>query len=95
MPLVDPIPSGAKIQGTGLDNDGGQGPQGVTPDYYEMKDAGFYGSYYEISSGTFTMSYQMRMNNPGTFKMPTTRIEATTAPDNFAEVPNTDITVVP
>ena len=37
----------------------------------------------------------MRLNNPGEFQMPETRVEALYAPEMFAELPNEKVVVVP
>ena len=39
------------------------------------------------------MSYTMRLNNPGEFHLPSTRVEAMYAPEMFGEAPNAKITV--
>jgi hypothetical protein len=95
--LMDPIPAGAKIQGTGLDNDASQGPTTgayMYPDDESLANDGYHASYGAIPAQEFTVVYRMRLNNAGTFKIPTTRVEAIYAPENFAELPNSDITVV-
>ena len=95
--LVDSIPAGAKIQGTGLDNDSSSGPSSsnIYPDDQTLANDGYHASYSELPAKAFTVSYAMRLNNAGTFKVPATRIEAIYAPENFAELPNADITVAP
>jgi len=37
----------------------------------------------------------VRLNNPGTFQLPPTRVEAMYAPEMFGEIPNADVTVEP
>ena len=94
--LLDPIPAGAKIEGSGLDTDAGQGPSGTLyPDHQELANEGYRASYSILPAREVTVVYQMRLNNAGTFKVPATRIEAIYAPENFAEAPNADITVQP
>jgi alpha-2-macroglobulin len=102
MPMVsimDPIPAGAKILGTGLDNDREQGAviqQGWAWPDYEAKTYDAYNlSFYEIPAGGVTVAYKVQLNNAGTFKLPATRVEAIYAPENFAEVPNAPVSIQP
>ena len=101
MPFVsvmDPIPAGAKILGSGLDNDPNQGPitRGFDwPDYQEITYDSYRASYSSISPAGLKLVYKVQLNNAGTFKLPATRVEAVYAPENFAEVPNADWTVKP
>jgi len=37
----------------------------------------------------------VRLNNPGTFNLPATRVEAMYAPEMFGEIPNVAWNVVP
>jgi hypothetical protein len=79
-----------------LDNDASSGPQGdLYPDYEELANDGYHASYDYVPAAGVQVIYKMRLNNAGTFKLPTTRIEAVYAPENFAEAPNADITVRP
>ena len=56
-----------------------------------------------ISSRTLTTSprgrhvveYTVRLNNPGRFVLPPSRVEAMYAPESFAESPNPGIEVAP
>lgn len=96
--IMDPIPAGAKIQGTGLDNDANNGPETSGwnwPDFQELGYDSYRASYSSISPGGVKVVYKLRLNNAGTFKLPPTRVEAVYMPENFAEVPNMDWTVQP
>ncbi len=97
--LIDPIPAGCKIVGSGLDNDPGRGgpiSRGwIWPDSQELAADAYRASYGSVPAQEFQVIYKMRVNNAGTFKMPPTRIEALYMPENFAEVPNELFKVVP
>lgn len=92
----DPIPAGAKIEGSGLDNDTGTTPGSqLYPDYQALGNDGYHASFGVVPADSFKIVYRMRLNNSGTFKVPPTRVEALYAPENFAEMPNGDVTVSP
>ncbi len=96
--LMDPIPAGAKILGSGLDNDANRGPQTggwMWPDYQELSYEAYRASYSWVPGTGFEVVYRVQVNNAGTFKLPATRVEAIYMPENFAEVPNADWTVIP
>lgn len=102
MPMVaiyDPIPAGAKILGTGLDNDQNQGTvitNGFAwPDYEQKTYDAYNVSFYMIPPEGVTLAYKVQLNNAGKFKLPATRVEAIYAPENFAEVPNKSVEIQP
>ncbi len=41
------------------------------------------------------MEYTLRLNNPGRFEMPETRVEAMYSPEMFGELPNSPVEVKP
>jgi alpha-2-macroglobulin len=95
----DPVPAGATILGTGL---GGQSQllardehrEGwVWPAFEERRFDGFRAYYRFVPKGVWTVEYTVRLNNPGTFLQPSTRIEAMYAPEMFGELPNATVTV--
>lgn len=95
--IMDPIPAGAKILGSGLDNDSNGGPQNSGwhwPEYQELAYDAYRASYTTISPEGMTVKYKVQLNNVGEFKLPATRVEAVYAPENFAEVPNASVKVV-
>lgn len=54
----------------------------------------FYRAYYRfLPKGQHTITYNVRINNPGEFQLPPTRIEAMYAPDVYGEKPNKKISV--
>jgi uncharacterized protein YfaS (alpha-2-macroglobulin family) len=92
--LNDPIPSGSMILGTGLGRDsqvmtaGEKQSRSVWPVFEERTFEAFR-SYYEfVPTGSWTVEYTIRLNNSGTFHLPSTRVEAMYAPEAFGEAPN-------
>lgn len=90
----DPIPAGATILGSGL---GGQSAistaserrEGwVWPAFEERRFDAFRAYYRFVPKGKWAVEYTMRLNNPGQFQMPATRVEAMYAPEMFGELPN-------
>mgnify|MGYP006921737352 CR=1 FL=1 len=56
---------------------------------FEERTFTAYRAYFRyVPKGTFVTEYTVRLNNPGTFEMPATRVEAMYAPEMFGEVPN-------
>jgi uncharacterized protein YfaS (alpha-2-macroglobulin family) len=46
-----------------------------------------------VPKGRWAVEYTVRLNNPGTFQLPATRVEAMYAPETFGERPNPPLTV--
>ncbi|MEP6557073.1 MAG: MG2 domain-containing protein, partial [Burkholderiales bacterium] len=103
--LSDPVPGGATILGSGLGRDSAiadAAAGGDTKDWsralpsYVERSFDAYRSYYEfLPRGTHVVEYTVRLNNPGTFALPPTRVEAMYAPDSFGESPNATMQVAP
>lgn len=97
----DPIPAGATILGSGLGGDsqtltaGEQRRGWVWPAFEERTFEAFRAYYRLVPKGKWTVEYTLRLNNPGTFSLPPTRVEALYAPEMFAEQPNATLTVAP
>lgn len=97
--LSDPIPAGATILGnTARDSviaqSGENKKVGVAYPSYTERGLGFFRAYYEYApQGHFSYEYTLRLNNPGQFNMPPTRIEAMYAPEVFGQQPNAVVTV--
>ncbi len=95
----DPVPAGASVLGTGLGRDsqilaGGEKKQGwVWPAFEERKFDSFRAYYRFVPKGKWTLEYTVRLNNPGEFLLPETRVEALYAPEMFGEVPNAKVVV--
>jgi alpha-2-macroglobulin len=96
----DPIPGGA----TPLGSLGGQSQLLKRDDQrtgwawlaFEERRFDSYRAYYRfVPKGRWTVEYTVRLNNPGTFQLPATRVEAMYAPEMLAEVPNAAVTVLP
>ena len=86
--VSDPIPAGSTILGN--TDHGGQW------NAFEERSFDAYRANYEfVRKGSWEVSYSIRLNNAGTFRMPVTRIEAMYAPEAFAETPNKPIIVQP
>jgi hypothetical protein len=97
----DPVPGGAALLGTGLGNDD-QISTGTERDdsrgwlaYQERSFEAFRAYYRYLPKGDFSVEYTMRLNNPGRFGLPQTRVEAMYAPEMFGESPNAAWAVQP
>ena len=97
--VSDPLPSGASALGTGLARDSqiltaGERREGwVWPAFEERKFDSFRAYYRFVPQGKWTLEYSVRLNNPGEFSMPPTRVEALYAPEMFGELPNAKVVV--
>jgi len=97
----DPIPAGATILGSGLGRDseaatsGEKQDRGAWPTFVERGFEGYRAYYDYLPKGKLTVEYTMRLNNPGTFGLPPTRVEALYAPSTFGALPNAAVTVQP
>ncbi len=95
----DPVPAGSTILGSGL---GGQSRLAVSgerregwvwPAFEERRFDAFRAYYRWVPKGRWTVEYTVRLNNPGEFQLPATRVEALYAPEMFGARPNPPITV--
>ncbi len=90
----DPVPGGATILGSGLGRDSqmlaaGEVKRGfVWPAFEERSFDAFHAYYRFVPKGTWVVEYTVRLNNPGRFELPPTRVEAMYAPEMFGELPN-------
>ncbi|MDE2448405.1 MAG: hypothetical protein KGO22_05500 [Gammaproteobacteria bacterium] len=97
----DPIPAGATILGSGLGGQSqlltrGEQQGGWAWLAYEERRFDGYRAYYElVPKGHWSVEYTVRFDNPGTFQLPSTRVEAMYAPEMFGELPNAPVTVEP
>ena len=92
----DPIPAGATIIGDLANqsqmlqsNDG----QGIQPSYVERQRDAWKGYFAWVPRGSFTVAYTMRLNGPGTFSLPSSRVEAMYSPAIRAQLPNQPFTI--
>ena len=97
----DPIPAGGTILGSGI---GGQSALLQRDDrstgaawlaFDERRFDGYRAYYRFVPKGHWTLEYTVRLNNPGTFLLPATRVEAMYAPEMFGEAPNATVAVRP
>ncbi|HEY6097224.1 MAG TPA: alpha-2-macroglobulin family protein, partial [Candidatus Deferrimicrobium sp.] len=93
--VSDPVPAGATILGSGLGRDSTLLAQGEakgewwTWPAFEERSFEAFRSYFEyVPKGKWTVEYTVRLNNPGTFLLPATRVEALYSPEMFGELPN-------
>jgi uncharacterized protein YfaS (alpha-2-macroglobulin family) len=96
----DPIPAGATVLGSL-----GSQSQLLKRDdqrtgwawlaFEERRFDGYRAYYRFVPKGHWTVEYTARLNNPGTFQLPATRVEAMYAPEMLGEVPNAAVTVLP
>jgi alpha-2-macroglobulin len=99
--VEDPIPAGATVLGSGLNTQsrilvGGERREGwVWPAFEERKFEAFRAYYRLVPKGKWTVEYTVRLNNPGTFLLPATRVEAMYAPEMLGEAPNAAVTIEP
>ncbi len=99
--LNDPIPAGATLLGSGLGRDSALATQGEQQDgrgwlaYEERSFEAFRAYYRYLPKGPLTLEYTVRLNNPGDFGLPQTRVEAMYAPEMFGESPNPRMIVKP
>ena len=96
----DPVPGGATILGSGLGHDsalatGGEQSEGAWPVYIERAFDGYRVYFDYLPKGKHVVEYTVRLNNPGRFQMPPTRVEAMYAPETFGETPNAMVEVAP
>ncbi|MEQ1601992.1 MAG: MG2 domain-containing protein [Methylophilaceae bacterium] len=99
--LSDPIPGGASILGntardSGIDQQGENhydGKNNAWPSYTE-RGLGFFRAYFDyVPQGHFWYEYTLRLNNPGEFSLPATRVEAMYAPELFGQLINGNLKV--
>jgi uncharacterized protein YfaS (alpha-2-macroglobulin family) len=99
----DPVPAGATVIGSGLGGQSGIATRaesrgtnlGVWLAYEERRFDAFRAYYRFVPKGTWSVEYTIRLDNPGTFGLPPTRVEAMYAPEMYGEVPNATFTVAP
>ncbi len=96
----DPVPGGATVLGSGLGRDSalaaaGERGEGVWPTYIERAFDGYRAYFDYLPKGRHVVEYTVRLNNPGRFQLPSTRVEAMYAPETFGEIPNAVVEVSP
>jgi hypothetical protein len=97
--VEDPVPGGATVLGSGLGGQSqlltsGEQREGmVWPAYEERRFEAFRAYYRFVPKGRWIVEYTVRLNNPGTFLLPATHVEAMYAPEMLGELPNAALTV--
>jgi uncharacterized protein YfaS (alpha-2-macroglobulin family) len=97
--VSDPVPGGAAVLGSGLGRDsslatGDERSEGWVWPAFEERSFEAYRAYYEyVPKGAWVVEYTLRLNNPGDFRLPPTRVEALYSPEMLGEVPNQSISV--
>ncbi len=97
----DPIPAGATILGGSLNGQSAllrrdERRSGFAWLAYEERRFEGYRAYYRfVPAGHWSVEYTVRLNDPGTFQLPATRVEAMYAPEMLGELPNAPFTVAP
>ncbi|MEC5206102.1 uncharacterized protein YfaS (alpha-2-macroglobulin family) [Vogesella perlucida] len=90
----DPIPAGASILGSGLGNDSAIAVAQARErgngwaDFIERLPGNYRAYYRYLPRGALTVEYTVRLNTPGRFQLPPTRVEAMYAPGVFGMLAN-------
>ena len=91
--VEDPVPGGATILGGALRGQSelmtrGERNEGWAWPAYEERRFETYRAYYRfVPKGKWVVEYTVRLNNPGTFLLPATHVEAMYAPEMLGELP--------
>lgn len=99
--VSDPVPGGATLLGSGLGRDSaiatrGERREGSAWLAFEERGQEAWRAHYEfMPRGRHVVEYTLRLNNPGVFHLPPTRVEAMYAPESFGEAPLAPIEVLP
>jgi alpha-2-macroglobulin len=99
--VSDPVPGGATLLGSGLGRDSqiatrNEKREGSAWAAFEERSFEAFRNYFEyLPRGKHVVEYTVRLNNPGRFSLPPTRVEAMYAPETFGELPNAPIEVSP
>jgi uncharacterized protein YfaS (alpha-2-macroglobulin family) len=99
--LSDPVPGGATLLGSGLGRDSTiatstEKQSSTVQPVFEERSFEAFRSYYEyLPRGKHVVEYTVRLNNPGQFALPPTRVEAMYSPETFGELPNAALEVGP
>jgi len=95
----DPVPTGASILGTGLGRDSAimtrdEEREGRLSPTFQERSFEAYREYYRyVPKGKWVTEYTLRLNNPGQFQLPPSRVEALYATEMFGELPLAEIEV--
>ena len=93
----DPIPASATVLGSGLGRDSALLDQGNRKAgwawlaFEERSFDGYRAFYQFVPKGKWSVEYTVRLNNPGQFNLPPTRVEALYSPEMFGAAPNAQV----
>jgi len=99
--VSDPVPGGGTLLGSGLGRDSeiaarSGASEGKAWPTFEERSFEAFRSYFEyLPRGKHVIEYTVRLNNPGQFSLPPTRVEAMYSPETFGETPNAMLEVKP
>lgn len=99
--VSDPVPAGATVLGgamggqSALLDAAGRNSGAAWLAYEERRFDGLRAFYRYVPKGKWTLEYTMRVNNPGDFSLPPTRVEAMYMPEVYAAAPNARLRVEP
>jgi uncharacterized protein YfaS (alpha-2-macroglobulin family) len=104
--LADPLPPGATVLGSGLGreatitpseraDEGARGERWPAPTFVERHPTAIHAYWERLPGGRRVFEYLMRLNQPGEFRLPPTRVEAMYQPDVHGETPNPGLAVRP
>lgn len=100
----DPIPAGATVLASGMGRDSAIDARvadprtvadGPRPTFDERTFDAYRAYYAFVDARPFDLEYTIRVNNPGRFLLPPTRVEAMYRPEMFGAWPNAPMVVVP
>jgi uncharacterized protein YfaS (alpha-2-macroglobulin family) len=93
--LANQAKGGPGVKFDALDADGKlwQVQLGVLPAYIERAQTAWRGYFDWVPRGRFITEYVVRLNSPGRFALPPTRVEAMYSPAIRAQVPNAPMTI--
>ena len=94
----DPVVPGGTIIGnlggqSGIFANATSASEGVHPSYIERGRDGWRGYFAWVPAGRFVVEYAVRLNSPGRFNLPPSRVEAMYSPEIRAQLPNAGVTV--
>ncbi|MFN2426014.1 MAG: alpha-2-macroglobulin, partial [Candidatus Binatia bacterium] len=92
---AESAPSQAPSRDKCTQDDCEQASRTMHPVYVERTQESWRAYLRHVPAGHSRVEYMIRLNQPGTFHLPTTRVEALYAPEIFGELPNAIVKVHP
>ncbi|MBS0480437.1 MAG: alpha-2-macroglobulin, partial [Proteobacteria bacterium] len=84
---------GTNFQATDADGKLWDVQVGVQPSWIERRNDSWRGYFGWVPRGSFTIAYVMRLNAPGVYNLPSSRVEAMYSPSINAQLPNAAFTI--